>query len=316
MQNNSIYLPLPEEIQIEPTVRCNMDCVMCDSRARNRAPDMSIDVFKRIIDQLNGVKTLGMHGLGESLLNKNFPEMVEYALSKGFNVRFNTNVSMMTPEIATRMISAGLNEIRFSIDAPNRQIFKQLRGVDLFEQVIEKAKGFIKLRGTKKLPYVKLVIVLMKENLNHLNEMIELGTEIGVDEIFVQNMQSWTRKEFRENESLEHSIFALDKAELEKAYLRVKQGRVKISLPPLEEGKFNCTWPYTGAWISVEGFLCPCCECHDPRILNFGNVLERPIIELWNSQEYNDFRKVFDEGNAKICQECILKKGVFKVYGG
>lgn len=308
-------LPLPQEIQIEPTVRCNMNCIMCDTKARHRAPDMGLENFKQIVGQLRGVKTLGLHGLGESLLNREFFEMVKYALSKRFMVRFNTNMSLMTNKIAEKLIEVGLTEIRFSIDAPNRQIYKQLRGVDLFQSVVKKSKSFVRLRGERKIPYIKQVIVLMKENYRHLNEMITLGKEIGVDEVFIQNMQSWSRPEFREKESKEHSIFCLPKEELEKIFLNVQKNGIKVSLPPLEGGKYSCTWPYTGAWISVEGYLCPCCECHDPRILNFGNVLEVPIIELWNSPKYNKFRQDFNEGKAQICYECILKKGVFKTYG-
>jgi len=307
-------LPLPQEIQIEPSVRCNMNCIMCDAKARHRAADMSLENFKQIVCQLRGVKTLGMHGLGESLLNEEFPEMVEYALSEGFKVRFNTNMSLMTEEIANKLIVAGLTEIRFSIDASNQQIYRQIRGVDLFQSVVERSKTFVRLRGKKSIPYIKLVIVLMKENYRHLNEIINLGREIGVDEVFVQNMQSWSRQEFKEKESKEHSIFGLPKEELEKVFSGVRKGDIKITLPPLEGGEYTCTWPYSGAWISVEGFLCPCCECHDPRILNFGNVLEKSIVEIWNNSAYNKFRQDFNEGKAQICYECILKKGVFKKY--
>ncbi len=315
VQNGTMILPLPEEIQIEPTVRCNMKCVMCDAKARDRASDMSLESFKQIVDQLKGVNTLGLHGLGESLLNKEFLDMVKYAISKKFKIRFNTNMSFMTDEIAGELIEAGLTEIRFSIDAPDQQIYKQIRGVDLFQSVVERAKNFVRLRGERKSPHIKQVIVLMKENYRYLNEMINLGKDIGVDEVFVQNMQSWSRPEFEEKESKEHSVFGLAKGELKKVFSEVRENNIQVSLPPLEGGKFNCTWPYTGAWISVEGHLCLCCECHDPRILNFGNVLESPIIELWNSPKYNTFRQDFNEGNAKICSNCILKKGVFKTYG-
>lgn len=315
VQNKIMILPLPGEIQIEPTVRCNMKCIMCDTKARHRAPDMPLENFKRIVDQLRGVNTLGLHGLGESLLNRGFLDMVKYALLKKFKVRFNTNMSLMTDEVASELMEAGLTEIRFSIDAPNQQIYKQIRGVDLFQRVVERSKIFVRLRGERKTPYIKQVIVLMKENYRHLNEMINLGKEIGVDEVFVQNMQSWSRPEFKEKESKEHSVFGLARGELEKVFSGVRKNDIKVSLPPLEGGKYSCTWPYTGAWISVEGYLCPCCECHDPRILNFGNVLEEPIIELWNSSKYNKFRQDFNEGKTQICCDCILKKGVFKTYG-
>ena len=51
-------LLLPKEIQIEPTVRCNMNCIMCDEKARNRAPDMTLENFKQIVNQKSIIKPL------------------------------------------------------------------------------------------------------------------------------------------------------------------------------------------------------------------------------------------------------------------
>lgn len=43
---------------------------------------------------------------------------------------------------------------------------------------------------------------------------------------------------------------------------------------------------------------------------SFGNLLETPLDEIWNSEEYRDFRKKMTENNLlPICARCC------KVYG-
>lgn len=307
-------LSAPKDIQIEPTVRCNLNCITCDEKARNRAPDMSLEIFTRIIEQLKDVETLRLHGVGESLLNKDFLRMVGLACERGFDVKFNTNVSLLKKSVARYLIDVGLSEIRFSIDAADSLTYQKIRRADLFDKVVRNATDFIDARKGRNTPYIKLVVVLQRENLYQLQEIVTLGEKIGVDEVFIQNMQTWTRPEFNKNIAATNSVLDLEKEELEKVFSNIESTSVKIKFPPVEKNRLGCTWPYTSAYISVEGLLCVCCECHDPRILNFGNILEKPFLELWNSTDYNRFRSDFEQKKAAICRNCIIGMGLFKTY--
>jgi MoaA/NifB/PqqE/SkfB family radical SAM enzyme len=72
--------PLPEALQVEVTSACNLRCAMCLVRYRppvNKiAGAMSLDTFRRLVDDLPGLRRLTLQGLGEPLLAPDLLEMV------------------------------------------------------------------------------------------------------------------------------------------------------------------------------------------------------------------------------------------------
>jgi radical SAM protein with 4Fe4S-binding SPASM domain len=69
----------------------------------------------------------------------------------------------------------------------------------------------------------------------------------------------------------------------------------------------QCKWPWRGAYITSDGFVTPCCENgSDPSRINFGNIFERPFDEIWNSAEYQSFRRELASttGRPAICIDC------------
>ena len=77
-------------------------------------------------------------------------------------------------------------------------------------------------------------------------------------------------------------------------------------------GKDRCDWPWTGAYISYEGYMMPCCMVSTPDRANFGKVTDRTLTSVWNSDEYNNFREQLDSENPPdICRSCSIYWGVF-----
>lgn len=57
-----------------------------------------------------------LHGVGEPLLNRDLPRMVAHLKSRGVYVLFNTNATLLTEDWGRRLIEAGLDELRVSVD--------------------------------------------------------------------------------------------------------------------------------------------------------------------------------------------------------
>ena len=112
---------------------------------------MSFDTFKKIIDEgaeygLRAIK-LNSGGRGEPILNKSLPEMVAYAKSKGImDVYFNTNATLLTHDIGTKLIEAGLDRISISLEGTDANMYEKYRVGASFEKVLKNIKEFIKLR--------------------------------------------------------------------------------------------------------------------------------------------------------------------------
>ena len=87
MSEESNVLPLPKRIDIEPTIRCNFRCPICQRTYWSRkANDMSLDQFRVIIRQFPDLERMKIQGMGEPLLNINLVEMINCAkISRGLN---------------------------------------------------------------------------------------------------------------------------------------------------------------------------------------------------------------------------------------
>ena len=81
---------------------------------------------------------------------------------------------------------------------------------------------------------------------------------------------------------------------------------------PGTPGRKRCDWPWSGAYISYEGYIMPCCMVSTPDRMNFGRVADRTLVNAWESPEYNRFREQLDSENPPdICKSCSLYWGTF-----
>src|SRR3954471_22897359 len=107
---STLHPALPDELQIEVTGSCNLRCRMC--LVRYRAPidrvsgSMDISRFIDLLDELPSIRRLTLQGLGEPLLAPDFLEMIEAARSRGIQVGFNSNGTLLTREKCERLVAA------------------------------------------------------------------------------------------------------------------------------------------------------------------------------------------------------------------
>lgn len=69
-----------------------------------------------------------------------------------------------------------------------------------------------------------------------------------------------------------------------------------------------CTYPFTNLEIITNGNFRPCCDADKQFIYDNDkkmNILTHSIKDAWQSTSYNNFRKLFLEGNKpKVCYQC------------
>src|SRR6476620_4495653 len=120
----------PVCLYLETTNRCNLLCTTCPRTYEELEPpaDMSWDLFTSIVDQAPGLARAVLHGVGESMLVANLPKMVRYLKDRSVYVLFNTNGTLLSERHGRALIDAGLDELRVSLDASNRESFKAIRG--------------------------------------------------------------------------------------------------------------------------------------------------------------------------------------------
>lgn len=138
--------PVLSFVGLNLTAACNFEpkCLYCNQPFTK--PLVDLIGWKKIISEItarDGKKDgtyIYITG-GEPLLLKEDiwgdEGLVRFATEKGAAVNINTNASFLTPEVALRLVKAGLSKLHISLDTADRNIQNQLFGGERFDLVME-----------------------------------------------------------------------------------------------------------------------------------------------------------------------------------
>jgi len=138
----------PRFIQIETILGCDADCPFCPQKTIDRTPAIMPDsTWRKIVDDTRGLGITYRPFLqNEALIDKRLPAIVSYIKEDPTaRVEINTNGSLLDEKRARALIDAGIDLVRFSIDAFSPETFAQCRvGLD-YERVVGNINRFIDL---------------------------------------------------------------------------------------------------------------------------------------------------------------------------
>ncbi len=125
---------LPRRIYWEVTRGCNLRCLHCRATPTELASpeDLSTDRCKAIMDRIAvvGHPVLVLTG-GEPLFRSDIYELGAYGRAHGFRMGLATNGTLVTPEVAHRIVEAGFQKVGISLDgadAATHDRFRQVPG--------------------------------------------------------------------------------------------------------------------------------------------------------------------------------------------
>ncbi len=171
----------PLYVQFAVSKNCDLKCRMChvvESRKHER--ELSLDEIKRLAETLASldIGVLVLTG-GEPLLRKDLPQIIEAFISRGINVRLQTNATLATDRRVEALVAAGLKEVTISLDtldaAKQDDInnsegswMRIIRGISVFSRHLP-LKGNIS----------GINIVVSRLNLKEIPALIRFTTAIG-----------------------------------------------------------------------------------------------------------------------------------------
>jgi MoaA/NifB/PqqE/SkfB family radical SAM enzyme len=331
--------PLPTYLQIEPVGQCNLSCKMCPINYRDDQPlhgtrkMMDFELYCQIIEQIPGLKTLHLQGLGEPMLHPQFFEMISFAVKKGIRVTTNTNLTLLNATRAELAVTSGLDTLHFSIDGTNAETYENIRVNAHFDKVIRNLGELVKAkeRLESSLPHLHMVMVIMRQNLAELPELVRLAAKFQAEEVFAQQLShdfgdpAFHKKFQPLNEYVkEQSLLYEDPKRVEKyfgqAQALAQELGIKLRLPrptPRQypahvAGRDRCSWPWEAAYISFQGYALPCCMAASPEVIQLGLVNGDNFQSVWNGKEYREFRGKLNANQAPdICKFCSIYNGNF-----
>ena len=146
---------------------CNSRCLHCPvglvrrgllgaSRNGEFSPDrrrfFPFDLFPAIAREIgqHPWAILRFHGRGEPLLHPRFIDMIACAKQAGIGtVTSFSNAILLDERRAAAILDAGLDLLELSIDAPNAELYRYLRGTSHFRRVVRNAEAILRARNRR-----------------------------------------------------------------------------------------------------------------------------------------------------------------------
>jgi len=292
--------PAPKSVKIELTGRCNYRCGFCALRTREKQPtgDMDFGLFQRITSEMYeaGVEEIGVFYLGESCSS---PELLVKAITHvkqlGFPYCFlTTNGSLMTPALANDCMKAGLDSMKFSINAADEDQFKAIMGVkkSLFRDALQNLKSARSVRdlGQFKCGLYASSIRYDGEQQKKMEGLIAEHVLPFVDEHYWLGLMSIGGAAREREEQLGFKPTAGN------------QGRLGMLRDPLP-----CWAVMTEAHVTADGTLSAYCMDADGRF-GMGNLNETSFMDAWHSEAFKELRAAHlrKDVTGTVCEKCIL----------
>ncbi len=275
--SDAVPLKTPFTIYVDPSSACNFKCDFCYHSIDKNSLEkinfkkeiMKMELYTQIIDSISKfpdkIKMLSLFIKGEPLLNSKLPEMIIMAHKKKITekIYITTNGALLAPGLNRKLINAGLNEILISIEGVDSAEYKQITGVDVdFHEIVSNIKDFYKNRGNCKC-FIKTVTY--SQNIDKVNKFHEIFDPICDFAYVEQVVPVFDRVNYEE--------MILDRSNLNKF------GR------PIH----TCTRPFFNMCIHSNGDIGACLVDYVPEVL-FGNVKNDSLYDVWNGNQFNDFR--------------------------
>ncbi len=320
-------LPLPDELYIEPTNRCNSRCETCVRTFATLEPprDLRLDEFRRLVDQVPVLRRVVLHGVGEPLLNRGLPAMIAHLKRRPDEpqVLFNSNAMLLTADWQGALLDAGLDEFRVSIDAAHAGLYARIRGVDGFDRVVENVSAFARrLRQAGGGPRLSLWFTALRENLADLPELVRLAARLGVSEVYVQRLVYYERglavgeqSLFRAMQAAEERLLAGAEALAGELGITFRASGATTPRESLLSPDGNrrpwslCRRPSSLLYVTANGNVLPCCfspfTTRDYPGLILGNAFETPLPDIWQGDPYRRFRAALQsDAPPESCDRC------------
>jgi MoaA/NifB/PqqE/SkfB family radical SAM enzyme len=317
-------------LYLEVTNRCNLLCDTCPRTFEElEAPaDMSWSLFTKIVDQVPNIARVVLHGVGEPMLVRDLPRMIRYLKDRGTYVLFNTNGTLLNPKKFQGLVDTGLDELRVSLDAADRESYLRVRGKDFFNRIVRDVGKFTAFQREigATTPKVSLWLTGLKETVDQLPDFVRLSAKMGVTEVHLQRLvfdeagYGLARPEFSLFEQTrDEETSAIDAAQALGLKLGVTLDASGATEPGLslkrqadDKPWTTCRRPWSLMYFTAHGRALPCCiapfSARGYENYTLGDATQDTLKEIWNSPTYKDFRTdLLGDAPPNPCQNCGLR---------
>lgn len=306
--------------------------------------ELPLSAWVSVLDQVSHYSPwLSLTG-GEPLLYPHFKELVVAAKQRGFCTDLTTNGTFLA-DFADFIVEQGIELLLVSIDGPE-QIHERVRNVPgVFQRTRAGIRAVVEARRRRNTisPALAINFTINKTNFAYIDRMVPMALELGADLIeFIHPFHctsSLAKKhnklfspEFAQAQELnmlapslpdgeyfelhlEDHELATIQAGLDTARRQARQGGISMKVlpnlgPDLLQPYYqdfdypfgtDCKYLWSTCRILPDGTVSPCLH------VVAGNVLEQPLLEIWNGPQYRSLRQIISKQLFPACDRCCFR---------
>ena len=264
-------------VYVEITNICNRNCSFCPGTKRDLC-SMTLKEFKRVADALVGVTDyIYFHVMGEPLTHRELPEFIRYASSLGFRCCVTTNGTLIKKH-GDELIGAGVYKVNLSVHS-----FEEGED-DEYTRYISELCEF-----ADKASEAGVLTVLRLWNKGYDGGRNDTTLDILKERLLGEWKWGTRGARIRHKLHLEYG----DRFEWPDREA------------PLGTDKVFCYGLRDHFGILSDGTVIPCCLDREG-VINLGNVFERPLTEILESERAKNILQGFDRRCATedLCRRC------------
>jgi cyclic pyranopterin phosphate synthase len=290
---DAVPLPAPYVLNIFPSNACNFRCAYCVQSMNTpelkrkyefKRDLMTSNTFARTMSQakeFGKLKLVSFTGQGEPLLHKNIAEMVKIVklYSIAGRVDIVTNGVLLTCKKSGALIDAGLDVLRISFQGITTEKYYSIARAEIdFENLVDNIGYFYSASRGKCKVYAKIP---------------DISLDPGEEEKFYKMFDGITDRMYVEK--------------IMPVYDGVDYSRWNMSLDTDRRGVRHerrkvCPFPFYQLDVWPNGDVVPCPAIH--KVGGLGNVNEKHLTEIWESDELREFRMMHLRGERMSHEQC------------
>ncbi len=309
-------LPPPIECNLDPIAECNLNCYFCivQRYIKNHREEVGemrklpTDYLYKLVDFISawGVKGLCISGGGEPSFHEGVWGIPQYAVSKGMDVSFVSNVVNINDRLTENLMVC--RWVAMSIDAGNRSQYEVIKGKDKFDQVIANIKKLTNLRAkTNSKVDLCFKCLILPENMNSIYEICKLAKELGVQDFHIRPVD-FERQDIEGNKKLFIDVQKTNEQlikchELETPAFKVYTVTHKFNSEFHVVHDFTKCFPTLIMPVLTDGNIYLCVDKKMDSRYKIGSAFPDPelIIRYWGSDRHREMIKNVNINNCSRC---------------
>ena len=289
----------PIGLQLEPTVRCQLSCLLCPRMRIALSPgkeDMLWENYTRLMDEIGRyVLAIAFWQWGEPLLHPRISAMVARAHDHNILTLISTNGQVSPEEFDIGLLfDAGLDMLIISLDGIDQQSYDSFRKGGEASRTLRFAQAAcrIKRKTGRTTPLINIRVVATAETESGIDNVREFARDIGADVFSVKAVSLYY------DADTDNPVLPANRHYRSFQYQGKQEAEEYKKMLPF------CNKPWSWPTLLHDGTLL-ICECDHQSGQPLGNVFSDGFLGVWSGSRSGRVREQFPD--LDFCRRCRYK---------